>query len=124
MQEVNHPVNSPYIDLPFFATLSLAALIVRSSALSLYSKARPHGVCVLLVGTRVYLCTHQTSEISWDQSLLMLSENPNDQRADICQCKAIYLIYSSNQACSAFCSSTVQSRFSSLRNVIVQFVHI
>lgn len=62
MQEVNHPVNSPYIDLPFFAALSLATLTARSSALSLYSKVRPHGVCVLPMRIRVYtMCVHASN---------------------------------------------------------------
>lgn len=94
MQEVNHLVNSPYIDLPFFHPFPCRPHSTQFSPLSLFQSASAY----FLYGHACICARIRQAEYLGIELLLMLSENFNDQRADICQCKAIYSIYSSNQA--------------------------
>lgn len=59
-----------------------------------------------------YACIYaRIGQTEYFKSLLMLSENSKEQRADICQWKAIYSIFSSRQACSAFCAPCNHASF-------------
>lgn len=114
-------MNSPYIDLPFFATLSLAALIVRSSALSLYSKARLRTPCT---DTRVSVHASDKRDISGSSHCSCPVRILTSKGLTFASARRFIRFTPPNQARSAFYSSTVQSRLSSLRSVIAQFVHI
>lgn len=72
MQGVNHPVNSPYIDLSFFTTLSLAALAEYAVQPSPFiPKSGPVASAYSLYA---HACTYTQTGYLRTESPLMLSE--------------------------------------------------